>query len=270
MKLRKLHISWRAILLASVVSCASLYAQDGIVAQVADGGGWKTVFMLTNVTGVRHRAGISFWNSGGAPLELPMTNVADPSGVPQATPRFIADLAPYGSVVIETTGLGGNTTTGWATFDEDIDSEVATLDFVSLTTIFRQSIPGRPDFEAAAPPAQRWREAVLQFDNTSGYATGLALINASLACGACTTGSAATMVFTIRDTRGDVIAITGIQMQPYEHVSFSIADRFPETRGRRGTIRINLQDAPNGAFGALGLRFNPTGAFTSVQPKAIR
>jgi len=84
-------------------------------------------------------------------MEVPVLNIRDSSGelLPTSS-RFNVDLAPYASAVIETAGSGPNTIVCWATLDEDIDT-TTNAGAVSLTAIFKQSIAGRPDFEASVP-----------------------------------------------------------------------------------------------------------------------
>jgi hypothetical protein len=50
------------------------------------------------------------------------------------------------------------------------------------------------------------------------------------------------------------------------HVSFSVADRYPNTAGFLGTLEVNSNAAASNGIAALGLRFNPSGSFTSVLP----
>jgi hypothetical protein len=45
-----------------------------------------------------------------------------------------------------------------------------------------------------------------------------------------------------------------------EHTSFSLADKFPSLAGGVGTLEISSEGVT-----ALGLRFNPSGSFTSIQ-----
>lgn len=43
--------------------------------------------------------------------------------------------------------------------------------------IFRQRIPGRPDFEASVPLTRGERNFTIPFDNRSSFSTGIALVN---------------------------------------------------------------------------------------------
>jgi hypothetical protein len=80
-------------------------------------------------------------------------------------------------------------------------------------------------------------------------------------------GDAATINATIRDDGGAQIGSQPFALTGMGHTSFAIGERFPITNGRRGSIEF--QSAAGGAIAGLGLRFNPSGSFTSV-PVTIR
>jgi len=96
------------------------------------------------------------------------------------------------------------------------------------------------------------RGFVLPFDNRSGYATGVALVNI---------GTGGTIPITIRDAFGAILLNQSISLGPGAHSSFSLADRFSSTEGQIGTLEIGS------SLGVvLGLRFNPGGSFTTILP----
>lgn len=74
---------------------------------------------------------------------------------------------------------------------------------------------------------------------------------------------------TFRDENGNILQSTGLVLPPMNHTAFLLADQYPVTAGIRGTVEFQLNNAAtenNGAVFGLGLRFNPTGPFTSIQP----
>src|SRR5260370_2294045 len=79
---------------------------------------------------------------------------------------------------------------------------------VDLTVVFRYSAAGHPDFEAAVPLSQHslfaQQDFVLPFDNTNGFATGLALAYTAADFGVRKNGNA-TVLVTIRDSVGTLL-----------------------------------------------------------------
>jgi hypothetical protein len=69
-----------------------------------------------------------------------------------------------------------------------------------------------------------------------------------------------TVTFTVRSEEGTVLERKTITLGPYTHTAGSIAATFPSTAGRKGSIEFV---ASGYGVGVIGLRFNPTGAFTS-------
>jgi hypothetical protein len=92
------------------------------------------------------------------------------------------------------------------------------------------------------------------YDQLAGFNTGLALVNPG--------DAPVTLNFTIRDTSGASIGSGTITLPPYSHQASFISERFPITAEKRGSVVID-GTAP---FSVLGLRFNPSGTFTSFAP----
>src|ERR1700730_3921892 len=69
----KLIITIALYVIAFAFATGSLFAQ-GSIAHIADGAGWKTIFILTNLTGSPVKPQVSFWGDDGKPLALPMSN----------------------------------------------------------------------------------------------------------------------------------------------------------------------------------------------------
>lgn len=95
---------------------------------------------------------------------------------------------------------------------------------------------------------------VVPFDNTNGYATGVAVANV--------TAKNASIPLTIRDDNGVVLATDTLTLPAMGHTSFVVLTSYPLTAQKRGTVEF---DAPSGGqISVLGLRGNPAGGFTSV------
>src|SRR5262245_3184204 len=95
---------------------------------------------------------------------------------------------------------------------------------------------------------------IFPFDNRNGFATGVAIVNV---------GSAGVVPITVRDSVGTVLLTDNVAFGSATHISFSLTDRYPGLAGRVGTVEIG---SPTAAV--LGLRFNPSGSFTSVPPSS--
>jgi hypothetical protein len=92
------------------------------------------------------------------------------------------------------------------------------------------------------------------YDQVNGFTTGLALVNPGAA--------AVTLSVTIRDTSGTIIGNGSVTLPPFSHQASFIAERFPITANKRGSVVID----GTAGFSVLGLRFNPSGTFTSFLP----
>jgi len=64
----------------------------------------------------------------------------------------------------------------------------------------------------------------------------------------------------VLDEFGNLISRETLSLNSYTHQAFSIADEWPSTAGRRGSIEFQTSGF---GIGVLGLRFSPYGSFTS-------
>ena len=126
--------------------------------------------------------------------------------------------------------------------------------------IFRQRITGRPDFEAVVPfsPTNETR-MVMPFDNRSDFSTGIAWLNPDLT----TPVPVEVTVYTF-DSR--ILRLDLFTLAPGNKLVFSMPDRYPESRAQQGSIVVRTAGR---SLSGLGLRFNPTGAFTSFHGLSI-
>ena len=106
----------------------------------------------------------------------------------------------------------------------------------------------------------------LPFDQTGGYATGIALVNLA--------GWQANVTATVWDQYGNQI----VSQQPITfakvdssgngHDSFMLSDRLPATVGSRGIVQFQSNGltpmGPVGQLAGLGLRASPAMAVTSL------
>lgn len=254
-----------ALTFALLIGATSLSAQPtagpplGTIPHLAVGGPWQTIITVVNTASSPATVYVYFWGDDGSPLNLPIAGLG-------VTPGVQFNLDANGSGIIQTNASGGATLSGWASVYSDSTG-------INATEVFLNQATGRPNFEASVPLVlQTEPHFILPFDETSGYFTGLALVN-----GAGTNPSAgpvgtAQVFITIRDESGNVLLLTGVVLQPMNHTAFLLADQYPVVVGKRGTIEFELDNGMtgvNGTLEALGLRFNPTGPFTSIQPMLI-
>jgi hypothetical protein len=223
------------------------------VGQIASGAGWKTTLTIINLSAGPNSLTVSFHGDDGSPLILPL--VVTQQGVVQSatTSSVNRTLGSGATLLIESEGpVSSSILVGWA--------EVLSSAPVSGFSIFRQrGQDGRDSEGTASLQSTTSSSLVLPFDNTAGFATGVALVNLMT--------DPVIVNAVIRDDNGTQIGLQAVVLSGKAHSSFFLADRFFVTSGRRGTIEF--QNTAGGAVAGIGLRFNPFGSFTSV-PIMIR
>jgi hypothetical protein len=232
---------------------------DRILPQLVDGDNWKTTIFLTNLDPEATIFwNLSFYADNGFPMNIPIQGAGPAS-------RLFASLPPAWSVTIETQGTSASLLQGWAvltSFDRSADQPGAIQlnSRIGGMAVFRQRIAGRPDFEAVVPfsPINEARFA-MPFDNRSDHSTGIAWLNPNLT-------TPAPVEVNIHTQDGRLLRTDTFTLGPGNKLVFSMPDRYPESRGQQGSIRVRT--TAQGLSG-LGLRFNPTGAFTSFHTLSI-
>jgi hypothetical protein len=231
---------------------ASLHAKPSIASQVgtgediithmADGEGWKTTITIINLSKIKEAVySLNFYGNAGNAQSFFFEGLGDNVSI-QGT------LNPGGSIVLETTGIG-SLSEGWAQFDS------STSPYVSGFAVFSNSNGN----EAAVPfESELAGNQLLSFDNTGGYGMGVALVNSS--------SLTMTISAVFRDEDGSILGTDALRMGAMTHAAFILADQWPFTAGRRGTVYFEPTDSFGTASGLaiLGLRYTPDGAFTSV------
>jgi len=140
-----------------------------------------------------------------------------------------------------------DTATGWA--------DVASLRAFAGFAIFRQRGQDGRDSEGTAPLEGTGQPGlILPFDNSNGFATGIAMVN--------TAADRASLVAVARDENGLVLGQFGLPLIAGGHTAFVLGERLATSQGRRGSIEFH--QSAGGAVTGLGLRFSPSGSFTSV------
>ncbi len=230
---------------------------DRFLSQVVDGASWATTFLLTNMSTSPINYLLRLFDSTGSSLPVPFEGFANPA-------TGIFGNIPVGqSILLSTVGTSAQLIQGWAvitTYDRPANQQgaVVTNDLIGGIGVFRQRIAGRPDFEAVVPVNRGEKNFLLPFDNRNNFSTGISLVNVDFT----------TMPVTItgRGLDGTILFQDTVSMAGGEKLVFSMPTRYPNSNNRVGVMQVTTP----GTLGvsALGLRFNPTGAFTSFHTLA--
>jgi hypothetical protein len=155
--------------------------------------------------------------------------------------------------------LGGPVKVGWARIS--YFNPNPGQDLINGFIIFRQRVEGRPDFEATVPLCsnQDWL-FTLPFDNRDAFVTALAVVNPG-------TKPIKVRVGILGFTGAPMVrSLEPIDLAPRQQSAFTLPERFPVTVDKAGVLVVEADflGAVGGGLSALGLRFNPEGAFTTV------
>ena len=220
------------------------------ISQIASGNGWRTTVTLVNLTSAANAVGIAFVGDDGTQLALPLVIRQEGPVLVQPDGRGFVNrsIPPFATLVIES---AASTTSpaiaGWA--DVISDSPIAGF------AIFRQRGQDGRDQEGTAPlEGIRLAGLILPFDNTEDSSAGVALVNAS--------GTPAVLKVEIRDENGVLLKLEALALPGRGHTAFIVAEKFPSSLGRRGTVEF--QNTGSQLVTGLGLRFTPSGGFTSI------
>jgi hypothetical protein len=237
---------------SGIAISSSFTNTSGALAQIASAGHWTTTITLVNKGATPAPLLLNFFDQNGSPLLLPLSFPQTSVTGPPAASRLPLSLGAGATVIIQTTGPDTQPTqTGWA--------QLLTNGNIGGHAVYTQTEGSNSIFEAVVPIETRNPAAfVLPFDNLSGFNTGIALANTSAA--------QANIAVVIRDDSGSTLQLQTITLPAQGQASFVLSSRFPGTAGKRGTVEF---DTPaGGQITVLGLRFNPTGAFSTVPPLA--
>jgi hypothetical protein len=207
------------------------------IAQIADGGSWKTIFQVVNLDQAPVTFSFQFWDDNGNLLQLPLLN--------GTAGTFAGTLAVGGTAFAETPGIAGALTQGWA--------RVTSNGRIGVLTIFRQRVSGRPDSEGTVTGMQAGSRVVLPFDNTNGYATGVAVAN--------TNASQMLSISLTFQAESGATSTGTLLLSPLAHTAYVLTSNYPALAGVRGSITFT---ATTPDISVVGLRFSPTNSFTSL------
>jgi hypothetical protein len=138
----------------------TVLSTDRVVSHIALGGGWTTTLTVVNLWSAPSPFQISFYDDSGLPLSV---NTNSAQGV---TPVYRSTVAVKASQRILISG-DSTVKSGWAEVSYDWATAV-----VGVSAVFRQSIDGRPDFEAVSPVTTPYSAIRVPFDETGGVQHG--------------------------------------------------------------------------------------------------
>jgi hypothetical protein len=234
------------------ITAVATLARQGVISQLATGGGWKTTLRVYNPGSTAAMANILFYDENGAPMVLPMTVTQGTDAVSTSASSLSRTIQANGGLLVELESSSSTTQVGWA----DVRGS-ATLDGFA---IFRQKNSDNTEYEGTATLDARTPTALLvPYDNLNGYSTGLAVVNLA--------STAATVTAILRDDLGVELGRDTLVVAASGHASFSLPVRFTALAGKRGILELRTDQSAG--LVALGLRFNPALSFTSV-PIAVR
>ena len=222
----------------------------GSIAQLASGGLWNSTITLVNTGSTAVQVRLNFFADNGSALLLPLTFPQTSSSGPLMAATLDETIGAGAEVLIQTAGSAGQATQeGWV--------QLLANGNIGGSAVFGWTAAAGTQ-EAVSPVETRNPSAfVLSFDNTGGYATGVALANVS--------NQAVTVPVVLRDDTGASLGSAAIKLAAYAHTSFMLTDPtygYPATAGKRGTLEL---DTPTGGqISAIGIRADPDGAITST------
>jgi hypothetical protein len=236
------------------VAAAGTLTRAGVISQIAAGGGWDSTIWLVNGAAVPVQTSVAFHGDDGGALSLPLT-VTQPGYSQQVTTSTLQKTIAPNTMLVVATGTVSSTIQGWA--------DVLANGALSGFAVFRYNGAS----EVTAPLQSQFGTSVrLPFDQTSGYTTGIALVNLA--------GWQANVTATVWDQYGNQvvaqqpIAFAKTDSSGHGHDAFMLSDLLPVTAGARGIVQFQSNPltplGPVGQLAGLGLRASPAMSVTSL------
>lgn len=215
-----------------------------VLPHITRGGGWKTRLHLLNPSPSRLSISVDLRMDDGKPLTLPLRVSSAAESRSFEAHKISETVDPYSVLVLETLQEEGIETPGWAevrcpgplmgyaTFDYWASSGVTTCLLSDFPATF-----------------------LLLYDHTEGRKVGVALANADHT-------SRASVAARIWDDSWTPLGAEEVPLPASGHASFLLADKFPVTAGKRGTIEF--RGASGERISGLAFRFDADGQFYAI------
>lgn len=242
MKRPATSLSFLTCAILAIAAATSAGAQN-IIPQIADGGGWQTTLVVANTSASSANTNISFFQQSQS------DNTTSPWNLAFQEASFSQNLtiAPGDVRVFHSLGTSATLTVGWAKITGDPN--------ISVYAVFTQHVIGRPDQDStvlASAPAPR---VLVPYDNTSGFTTAMAIVNAGATSQTITVG--------LDNSKTGVVqsSIPSIVLPAGGHIQFNTGDQFAATGNSSGIAEFTTS---GGSISVVAIRFNSSGSFTSA------
>ncbi len=200
--------------------------------QVADGGGYKTNFILVNSTSNSTTARLDFFASDGTPLILPI------GGVPRTS--IDVPLSVRGVARVVTDGTSSGVKVGWV--------RVTCTVALGGSAIF-QTVPGARITSEAGVASSPLASHFTTYVESLGFAeSGMALCNPN--------SIAVTITLKLRNSAGEIVATTNFGLPPLGHIPRFFTQLFP---GAFDEFEGTLEVLTTGPVSAVALRYDNQG-----------
>jgi len=229
--------------------------------QVADGGGYKTTFLLTNPSSTTTTAQIEFLQDSGQPWTVTIGSTT--------ASTFSFSLPASGALKAQTAGRGTNTSSGWVrvTTNPGID--------INGNAVFQLYTAGKLAGEASVPGAEALKAADF-FADEEGFHTGFAMANPE--------SIAAKGSVLLFNTQGSQVGSSAFSLAPNQHAAKFLFELMSNAASGRAEIRLNegsiavtalRYDSSFSVFSTLGVTSLSTGGATlpviiSLNPTRVK
>jgi hypothetical protein len=210
------------------------------LAQVADGGGYQTSFLIFNISSSPATVALTLTKDNGTPL-----SVTIPGRGTNSTFSGIS-LAAGGSIFLQTDGSPSSPATGAATITSNVP--------IGASGVFTVLNAGAFQTETGVGDSSVLTSFTLPVDITGNFNTGVAFFNPS--------NSTATLTLQRLDATGALVGTSSTQpLSAQGHLAIFVNQIFPDASNFRGSLAVTSTTG----IAALTLRMNnPPLSFTTL------
>lgn len=199
---------------------------------VADGGGYRSSFLLMNPANAPVTATLDFFASDGSPLSLPIGGTG--------RTWHVVQLGAAQSLRVDTDGTSPAIRWGWARVTTNVREYWHEF---GGGVVLRAAADGRTLSEALISPVVLASHITTYVDSLRSTESGVALANPNTA--------AATALFRLRNEAGDPIAETAREVPAHGHLAQFATQLFPDIGEFEGTLEVET----NRPVAGVGLRY---------------
>ena len=219
---------------------------------VTMGNGWKTSFVLFNVSDFAVTYRLVFYGNDGHAADIKLKDR-------DASSEVFGTLQPRASVRLETEADEGATseTQYWAALEEGSGP-------IAAVQTFEWNGPNGQKTSATVPISDDFTvdPIYVPFDNMNGSRTALVITNTDNL----TTPEAHTIVIEGWDSDGNQFFSTTRSIESGDKPAFLLGDEYPELANQTGVIRLYAEDSGIGDFAILALQADEDGNIAAVLP----